>query len=87
MTQFTDPYSLTKEGFTPDFEAQPSIFDLFVMLNTSKEECKRRASNRKIDPASGTVYHMEDSPPPEDPKLREKLTDYFGNYASAEDML
>lgn len=30
---------------------------------------------------------MDDSPPPEDPKLREKLTDYFGNYPSAEEML
>lgn len=30
---------------------------------------------------------MEDSPPAEDPKLREKLTDYFGNYQSADEML
>lgn len=30
---------------------------------------------------------MEDSPPPDDPKIKDKLTDYFGNYSSAEDML
>jgi hypothetical protein len=30
---------------------------------------------------------MDDSPPPEDPKLREKLSEYFGNYPSAEEML
>jgi hypothetical protein len=29
---------------------------------------------------------MEDSPP-EDPKIKEKLTDYFGIYPSAEEML
>jgi hypothetical protein len=58
-----------------------------LILNASKDECKRRAQNRKIDAASGNIYHMEDSPPPEDPKLKEKLTDYFGNYQSAEEML
>ena len=78
---------MTKEGYIPKVEAQPSVFDLFLILNASKEECKRRAQNRKIDPASGTVYHMDDNPPPEDPKLREKLTDYFGNYPSVEEML
>ena len=57
------------------------------MLNASKDECKRRAQGRKIDSTSGTIYHSEDSPPPDDPKLKEKLTDYFGNYSSAEEML
>jgi hypothetical protein len=30
---------------------------------------------------------LEDNPPPEDPKLKEKLVDYYGNFANAEDML
>jgi hypothetical protein len=86
-TKFTDPFYLTSEDFDPKVEAQPSLFDIFFILNSSSEECKRRAQHRKIDSAAGTIYHMEDSPPPEDSKLREKLTDYFGNYPSAEEMI
>jgi len=41
-----------------------------------------------MDPASGTVYHSEDSPPSEgDAKLIERLTNYFGNYSTEEDMI
>ena len=47
----------------------------------------RRAKGRKIDSASGVVYHHEDRPAGEDPKLLEKLTDYFGNYTSEDDMV
>lgn len=45
-------------------------------MQTPKEECIRRTQNRKTDPSTGTIWHMDDNPPPEDPKLREKLVDY-----------
>ena len=38
-------------------------------------ECTRRANNRKIDPTTQIVYHMETNPP-EDNKILERLTDY-----------
>lgn len=56
-------------------EASPSGIDGMVFLDVPMEECLRRHSGRKVDPQTGTIYHMEDSPPPEDPKLRERLQD------------
>ena len=48
----------------------------------------RRAQNRKVDPTTNTVYHIEDNPAPEgDAKLQERLTNYFGNYTTEEDMV
>ena len=44
-------------------------------MDTPEEECLRRAANRKIDPATNIVYHMEDNPP-EDQKTLDKLQDY-----------
>ena len=79
----TDP---VQKDFDGKFESQKSMFDQFIVINPTKEECSRRANNRKVDPTTNTVYHMEDSPPPEDPKLVERLVDYFGPYASKEDM-
>ncbi len=39
----------------------------------------RRISNRKIDPTTNTIYHLEDNPPPEgDAKLKDRLQDYNG---------
>ena len=40
-----------------------------------------------MDPTTNTVYHSEDDPAPEgDAKLLDRLTPYYGNYASEEDM-
>lgn len=41
-----------------------------------------------MDPTTGTVYHMEDSPPPDgDAKLQERLQEYWGDFANEEDMV
>ena len=51
--------------------------DAYVMIELSSEECSRRAANRKIDPQTGTIYHLEDNPPPEnDNKLKDRLQEY-----------
>jgi adenylate kinase family enzyme len=86
-TKLTDPYSLTSEGYESKVEAQNSLFDIFFILDTPSEECIRRGRNRKIDNTSGAIYHIEDNPPPEDPKVAEKLANYFGNFESEADMV
>lgn len=48
-----------------------------MFVDVPSNECFRRISNRKIDPTTGIVYHMEDSPPPEgDNKLKDRLQEY-----------
>lgn len=42
-TKFSDPLSLTAEGYNCQIEPQSSLFDIFFVLNTSREECLRRA--------------------------------------------
>lgn len=44
-------------------------------MEVSEEEVLRRSNNRKVDPQTNTVYHMEDNPPEEgkDTKLIERL--------------
>lgn len=78
---------MSTEGFTGEITAQQSLFDKVFILQTSKEECFRRSTNRKQDPGTSTIYHEEDSPPPEDPKVVEKLVPYFGLYSSEEEMI
>jgi len=56
--------------------ASNSGLDGVLFLDVPLEECLRRHGNRKVDPSTGTVYHMDDNPPPEDPKIRERLQDY-----------
>ena len=34
-----------------------------------------------------TVYHEEDMPPPDDPKVLEKLTPFYGIYSTEEEMI
>jgi len=58
-------------------QSTKSGLDGMVFFNTSQEECQRRAANRKVDPNTGTVYHMEDNPPPSnDNKLMDRLQEY-----------
>ena len=62
----TDP---KKQGIT-------SVFDNFCLFDVSEQETLRRVNNRKIDPNTNIIYHMEDNPPPEkDKKLNERLVD------------
>ena len=88
FSKFLDPFCNTKDGYNGRIEAQPSVFDGIFSLEANKDECFRRAQGCKLDPTTGTVYHPEDNPAPEgDAKLLERLTAYFGNYLSEEDMI
>jgi len=50
--------------------------DSCIYLDGDSNECIRRSQNRKIDPTTGLVYHLEDNPPnPEDKKLLERLVE------------
>mmetsp|Transcript_21955 Transcript_21955/g.34103 ORF Transcript_21955/g.34103 Transcript_21955/m.34103 type:complete len:399 (+) Transcript_21955:2478-3674(+) len=87
-TKFTDPTTTTSVGYEGDISAQHSLFDGIFMLDAPKEECFRRAQHRQIDPTTGTVYHQQDSPAPEgDAKLHERLTNFYGQFASEDDMI
>ena len=68
----------TTDSETSSNSGDPKIYksasDAIIFLDTSSEECIRRSQNRKIDPTTGTIYHMEDNPPPEnDNKLKDRL--------------
>ena len=66
--------------YTGDPFIYKSATDGYLFLEVPSEECNRRITNRKIDPQTGVIYHMEDSPPPEgDPKLKDRLQDYPGD--------
>ena len=44
-------------------ETQASALDGYLFIDVPQEECIRRSQNRKVDPSTGIVYHMEDNPP------------------------
>ena len=70
----TYPPRLIDPDFDGDIKAEQSGLDSVIILKTPFSECERRAKGRKIDPQTGTIYHMEDNPPPEnDSKLQERL--------------
>ena len=51
-------------------------FNNYIWLEVNEEETLRRVNNRKIDPNTNIIYHMEDNPPPpNDKKLNERLID------------
>mmetsp|Transcript_30270 Transcript_30270/g.27561 ORF Transcript_30270/g.27561 Transcript_30270/m.27561 type:complete len:143 (+) Transcript_30270:3-431(+) len=55
----------------PDVEIIPRKLikggiDCTIVLDVKKEEALRRALGRRLDPQTGTVYHLEDNPPPVD---------------------
>jgi len=85
-SKLTDPDSNT-EHLNLDLQPQASFFDGIVMLGAGNDECMRRAQHRKIDPTNNSIYHMEDKPPAEDPKLTERLQDFFGDFANEEEMI
>ena len=52
------------------------FFDNYIWLEVNETETIRRVNNRKLDPNTGIIYHLEDNPPPEkDKKLNERLVD------------
>ena len=74
------PFPLSNQSiFTSSVETVPSkqcMFDMFIWLEVNESETLRRVNNRKLDPSTGVVYHLEDNPPPEnDKKLKERLVD------------
>jgi len=60
------------EDFNPLNEVQLSGLDGVLFLQVGEDEVQRRAKNRKIDPLTNIVYHMEDNPP-EETKDKDKL--------------
>ena len=80
-----------------------SIFDRFLFFELNEEETLRRTNNRKIDPKTGIIYHLEDNPPPEndkkligrledvtepnEEKVKEMLSEYFLNIVKIKDFI
>lgn len=56
-----------------------------IILETPDIECTRRSQNRKIDPQTQIVYHME-TEAPEDSKILDRLQDYTDEAGVAERM-
>ena len=74
-SKVTTPGQISPEVIVGETRAASSGIDGVVILETPVSECERRAKNRKIDPTTQTVYHMEDNPPA-DAKVTERLEDY-----------
>jgi hypothetical protein len=79
-SKLVSPASSLAQGNEIDhaFTGEPYIYrsaaDSYLFVEVGSEEVLRRLSNRKIDPTTNTVYHLEDNPPPEgDPKLKDRL--------------
>lgn len=76
------PNNTIPHDYKGEVQIDRSALDGLIFLDVSKAECERRSKNRKIDPTTGTIYHMEDNPPPEgDQKLLDRLQDYVDEEA------
>ena len=67
---------MVNPDYDGDARAVQSGLDGVMLLQTPTEECRRRAEGRRMDSDKGILYHLEDNPPPEDPKdpkLQERL--------------
>jgi hypothetical protein len=62
----------------------PSGLDLVLRLDVSDETARGRALGRRLDPATGAVYHIKLDPPPEEPGLQERLVPLGGGSAEAQ---
>lgn len=62
----------------------PPGLDLVLRLDVSDETARARALGRRLDPATGAVYHVELDPPPEEPGLQERLVPLGGGSAEAQ---
>lgn len=76
-SRVTYPPRLVDPDFDGNVKVEQSGFDGIVILKTPFEECQRRSQNRKIDPTTNIIYHLEDNPPPEDSKLQDRLQEYI----------
>lgn len=82
-SKIVNPATTIARGEEVTYNGAPFVYksatDGYIFIDVPSEECLRRVSNRKIDPTTGTVYHMEDNPPPEgDAKLKDRLQEYAG---------
>ena len=71
------PMTIASTEYSGEAHAEQSGLDGVIMMNTPISESRRRAEGRRMDPDKGVMYHLEDNPPPEDPKdpkLKERLT-------------
>jgi hypothetical protein len=73
---------ITPESTYSEKDGEPKIYkaslDAYLFIDVPSNEAIRRSQNRKIDPQTGMIYHMEDNPPPEnDAKLRDRLQEYM----------
>ena len=71
-SKVASPAALVDESATGDFKALGSGLDGVLIMNTPDTECTRRSQNRKIDPQTQTIYHME-TEAPEDQKVLDRL--------------
>ena len=74
-SKVASPSALVAESATGEFNALTSGLDGVVIMNTPDTECTRRSQNRKIDPQTQTIYHME-TEAPEDQKVLDRLQEY-----------
>ena len=57
----------------PPPAAPPAGLDLVLRVDVSDDTARKRALGRRLDPQSGTLYHLEYDPPPDEPGLHERL--------------
>ena len=79
------PPCLVDAEHTGDLKALESGFDGVIILETPDDECTRRSQNRKIDPQTQQVYHME-TEAPEDSKILDRLQEYTDEAGDSERM-
>jgi len=66
------------EAEPPPAEVHVPGLDLILRLDLDDEMVRRRALGRRLDPETGTVYHVEFEPPPEAEDVNERLVPLLG---------
>ncbi|KAJ6744758.1 ADENYLATE KINASE 8 [Salix purpurea] len=67
------PRSLSQATALKEFGLQP---DLFILLEVNEEILVERVVGRRLDPATGKIYHLNYSPP-ETEEIAARLTQRF----------
>ncbi|KAJ6297265.1 hypothetical protein OIU78_022906 [Salix suchowensis] len=67
------PRSLSQETALEEFGFQP---DQFILLEVNEEILVERVVGRRLDPATGKIYHLNYSPP-ETEEIAARLTQRF----------